>query len=80
MKTIEEVKADIAKKYDGAFADDVDDIVYPTGEFISMVNHGLFNHFDGDGYFHDGEKETDISVWDNLVNPSDFPYVCWYNK
>ena len=80
MKTIEEVKAEIAKKYGGVFADDVDDIVYTTAEFIEDVKRGSFNSFDGDGYFHDGEKETDISVWNRLVNSSDYPYVCWYNK
>lgn len=51
--------------------------------FLSKVKDGSFNECDGVGYFHDGEKETDISVWGYKVTEETFnkyPYVCWYNK
>lgn len=54
-----------------------------TKEFCQAVANGCFNSFDEDGYFHDGEKETDISVWDRSLTWDDikkYPYVCWYNK
>lgn len=72
MKTIEEVKAKC--KYGK---------VMTTKEFLQEVNNGYINSFDGCGRFHDGEKETDISVWDRSLtwdDVKDYPYICWYNK
>lgn len=57
--------------------------VFTLDEFIECVDAGFFNSYDGDGYFHDGENETDMNVWsDNWAwnDVKDFPYVCWYNK
>lgn len=57
--------------------------IYTLNEFIDMVNKGSINSYDGNGFFHNGENETNISVWDNSLNWDDvknFPYVCWYNK
>lgn len=57
--------------------------VFTLKEFISHTDIGLFNRYDGDGYFHDGENETNISVWDSNLAWEDvenYPYVCWYNK
>lgn len=57
--------------------------VMATKEFCQSVAEGLFNSFDGDGYFHDGEKETNVSVWDRSLTWDDvkkYPYVCWYNE
>lgn len=57
--------------------------IFTVDEFIEQIEKGFINHYDGDGYFHDGENETDISVWDESLTWSDvksFPYVCWYNK
>lgn len=68
MKTLEEIKKDME------FGD-----IYTTDEFIEDVNLGYINEFDGIGYFHDGEKETDISCWDKR-EANKYPYVCWYNK
>ena len=59
--------------------------VFTTKEFQRYNERGLFIWYDGIGYFHDGEKETNEPVWDedgrfrkDLVEK--YPYVCWYNK
>lgn len=74
MKTIEQVKAEME------FGD-----VYTVAEFGSLVVRGLINAFDGIGYFHDGNKETNWCVWSNypenvLAKIRECPYVTWYNK
>lgn len=72
MKTIEEIRKEDPYIW-----------VMTTKEFCQSVMSGLFNSFDGDGYFHDGEKETNVSVWDRSLTWDDikkYPYVCWYNK
>lgn len=68
MKTLEEIK----KEMD--FCD-----IYTTDEFIEEVILGNINELDGFGYFHDGEKETKISCWEEQ-EAKKYPYVCWYNK
>lgn len=48
-----------------------------------MLDDNAVGSYDGIGYFHDGEKETNISVFDDSLtygDVKDFPYVCWYNK
>lgn len=59
--------------------------VFTTEEFQRYNEEKLFIWYDGIGYFHDGEKETNESVWDedgrfrkDLVEK--YPFVCWYNK
>lgn len=72
MKTIEQVQAEME------FGD-----VFKLEEFASMVTEGYLIPDDGVGYFHDGEKETNISVWNTSLKYKDikrYPYVCWYNK
>lgn len=72
MKTIEEIRKEDPYIW-----------VMTTKEFCQSVMSGLFNSFDGDGYFHDGEKETNISVWNRSLTWDDikkYPYVCWYNE
>ena len=72
MKTIEEIRAEC--KYGE---------VMTTKEFCQEVADGCINSFDGRGRFNDGEKETDIIVWDKSLTWDDvkkYPYVCWYNK
>lgn len=57
--------------------------IYKREEFGRMIEEGLFIPYDGKGYFHDGTKETNISVWDTSLTPQDvekYPYVVWYNK
>lgn len=57
--------------------------VFITEEFAQDVEHGSFIPYDGTGYFHDGENETNRCVWDNSVTAEEvkkYPYVCWYNK
>lgn len=57
--------------------------VYTLEEFRADVKHNSFNPYDGGGYLHDGEEETEISVWDiNIFDEqwNKYPYVCWYNK
>lgn len=72
--TIEEVRQQIGEYVD----------VMPTDEFLRRVGRGLFTDYDGVGFFHDGEHETDIQVRCNVNYLSKyvgaFPYVCWYNK
>lgn len=57
--------------------------VYTREEFLEQVRSGRINCFDGIGYYHDGNEETEISVWTSegaFVEISEFPYICWYNK
>lgn len=57
--------------------------IFTLKEFFIIVDSGGINSCDGNGYFHDGNKETNISVWDNSLtwdDVKDYPYVCWYNK
>ena len=57
--------------------------VFTLEEFEEYVNNGSITMYDGYGYFHDGENETDICVWDEELPWEDFgkfQYVCWYNK
>lgn len=72
MKTIEQVKQET--EYGN---------VYTLEEFEKFLDDNAINRNDGIGYFHDGEKETEISVFDDSLtydDVKDFPYVCWYNK
>lgn len=60
-----------------------EDEIYTREEFEELVNCGAFISYDGIGYFHDGENETEVSVWDETLTPEDvekYPYVCWYNR
>lgn len=57
--------------------------VYTLEEFRAHVKNGSFISYDGSGYLHDGEQETEISVWSiNIFDEkwNKYPYVCWYNK
>lgn len=69
MKTKKEIKEEIP------YAD-----VMTTKMFLECVKCRGFIEYDGYGYFHDGEKETDVSCWSNLDKAANYPYVCWYNK
>ena len=76
MKTIEQVASEgICGQVGGA--------VYKTEDFMDIIRRYSFIPEDGSGYFHDGENETNISVWDKSVSWLDvakkYPYVCWYN-
>lgn len=39
--------------------------VFTLDEFMDCIEVGFFNPYDGDGYFRDGENETDMNVWDD---------------
>ena len=57
--------------------------IFTLDAFCEAIENDMFNRHDGIGYFHNGEKETDISVWNNDLSYDDvrnYPYVCWYNK
>lgn len=58
--------------------------VFTLDEFVDLCDKGLLSSYDGQGYFHDGTKETEISVWNMDLIPDDvwdqYPYVIWYNK
>ena len=71
MKTLDQVKTECIGE------------VYTLDDFSDLIDAGCINSYDGEGYFHNGEEETSISVfapfitWESI---KDFPYVCWYNK
>lgn len=72
MKTIEQIQDEV--RYGE---------VFNSNDFAQKVISGSFNKFDGVGFFHNGENETNISVWDKKVTLEyfkEYPYVCWYNK
>lgn len=58
--------------------------VFTTEVFAEQVKCGSFISYDGIGYYHDGEDETDIEVDFNydlvMEKVAEYPYVCWYNK
>lgn len=58
--------------------------VYTLEEFCHEVDEGCIIDYDGVGYFHDGENITNVSVWDDSIDPkyvwSHYPYVIWYNR
>ena len=79
MKTIEELKAELNCD------------IYTTEKFNNLIDDGYFIPYDGNGYFHNGEQETNISVWDdsyfeNMTSDeinnflSKHPYITWYNR
>lgn len=58
--------------------------VYTIEDFITLCDDGYITPYDGVGYFHDGDKETDISVFNTTLRPEDvwdkYFYIVWYNK
>lgn len=57
--------------------------VYTLEDFAEEVAEGCINSNDGYGHFHDGDNETNISVWAEgltLEEMKKYPYVCWYNR
>lgn len=61
-----------------------DSYVMEVSEFIELVKQGYFIDYDGIGYFHDGESETDVPARCDvryLESYEDtYPYVCWYGR
>lgn len=52
--------------------------LYPTLEFKEMVHQGMYNQYDGMGFYHDGTKQLDEPVdLSNIIEC--FPYVIWYS-
>jgi len=75
MKTIEQIAAEHEIL-------DIGDI-FTLEEFMHLHELGFITSYDGRGYFHNGENETDISVWDETITLEEakkYPYICWYNK
>ena len=58
--------------------------VYTIDEFLNLTDDGVIIPYDGNGYFHDGEKETRISVWNEEITYDEviakYPYIVWYNR
>ena len=57
--------------------------VYTLDEFIDLIDEGFINSHDGYGFFHDGEKRTQLEVYDPSLtweDVKDFPYVVWINN
>lgn len=75
----EEPEAMTAKK----IQESCDGTVYTREEFRIIVKKGGINCHDGFGHYHDGVKETEVSVFDENGNFTDilqYPFVCWYNQ
>lgn len=62
--------------------------VFNTDTFSDYIERGTFNRFNGVGFFHDGERCTNISIWDSEANLhfttwedfiKTYPYVIWYD-
>ncbi len=57
--------------------------VYTIDEFIELLDMGAIDPYnlDAQGYYHDGEHETTISVWlnrsDILDHKEKYPYILW---
>lgn len=71
MKTKEQIKSETTGT------------VFTLEKFMYENNIGGISPYDGDGFFHDGENETNISVWGETLtwnDVKDYPYICWYNK
>ena len=79
MKTKEEIQKELYDKYGFECGD-----VYTLAEFSEQILHTSILPNDGNGYFHNGEQETDISPFDIDISffeaSATYPYVCWYNK
>lgn len=73
MKTAKEIEMEIG--YGECFK---------TAEFAELVRSGSLIPYDGLGYYHNGENETDIPAsfdYNSVLRASEeYPYVCWYNK
>lgn len=54
--------------------------VYTRERFIELLDEGWFTPYDGGGIYHDGENETNISVWSVPIDATTYPYVIWFNK
>lgn len=56
--------------------------VFTSADFKKEAEKGNFIPYDGNGYFHDGEKETDYCIWcvEDEAEFDKYPYVIWYNK
>ena len=57
--------------------------VLTVDEFDDAISGGTITRNDGYGYFHDGENETDFSVFSPYTryeDIKDMPYIIWYNK
>lgn len=58
--------------------------VFETDVFTEYVKDGCFIPYDGYGYYHDGEKETEIEVFDggiyDVALSKKYPYVIWFNR
>ncbi len=54
--------------------------VFTFEDFFKQIGN-TFTRKDGIGYFHDGEKETRVSVWCGILSLEElkrYPFVCWY--
>ena len=72
-KSIEELK----KEYDGKA------IAMTMSDFIRASDRGSLNPMDGSGIIHNGQTETNLSVWSDemtIDQMKEYPYVIWYEK
>lgn len=57
--------------------------IFTLDEFSNQIKNGTINLSEGIGYFHDGNKITQISVSDNQLKwdtTKKYPYICWYQE
>lgn len=81
MKTLEQVREELKEKSNSNYAEKG---VFTIEKFAEMIKNGIVTPTSGIGYFHDGEKEVNISVFSHQVSFYEvyrkYPYVCWYNN
>lgn len=54
--------------------------IYTVHCFFDLCKDGLFTEMDGNGFYHNGFKLTDISVWDKQAQATNYLYVCWFER
>lgn len=55
-------------------------IIMPIKEFYEKAIQDTTFQDSGHFYYHNGEYETEITVFEHLNYKDVFPYVCWYRE
>ena len=54
--------------------------IMTTNEFYARAIQDMSFQESGEFYYHNGEYETEIAVFEHLNYRDNFPYVCWYKE
>lgn len=63
----------LKKKYDASE-------VYTIDEFIDEFDKGNISRYDGDGFFCKESERSNISVWNDSVDYTNYNYIIWFNR